>query len=269
MPDPFARKTYLHAVPDPILPVRFSLGKRVRALQFQAFYKSLETTAESFLDRGAGLELVVLTPADWRRQLSAPYGWGLTRRTEEGVSVALPAGYPPRFVAKWDAVRLRAGRAGVRAPGSVTAFLDALLGLEWAHARLLLELQGKRPKAWLRELGACYLYQRVLRLQGDAHMLETLHAWARLEQVGAEAPVPEDPLDDAREGHELGSDAPPTRPQDFLYPRSRLPLPRLLAAQGALWRAAAALAEREGWELGQADVQRLGKDIFKDHSAPL
>ncbi len=276
VPDPFTRKTYLHAVDDPVLPVRFSLGKRVRALQFQAFFKGLETTAEGFMGRADGLELVVLTPSDWRRQLSAPYGWGLTRRSETGVSVALPAGYPPRLIAKWDAVRLRAGRAGVRAPGSVPAFLDALLGLEWAHARLLLTLPGKRPKAWLRELGACYLYQRVLRDQGDTYMLETLDAWARLEHAGGAEPVSENAAQDELEPlgpNSLGADwddtAPPASPRDFLYPRSRMTLPTLLVAQGALWLEAAVLAEQEGRELSPEDVQRVAKATLKNRAVPL
>ena len=299
MPDPFARKTYLHAVPDPLVPVRFSVGKRVRALQLQTFFKGLETTAGEFLGQSEGLELIVLTPSDWRRQLSAPYGWGLTRRTEAGVSVALPAGYPPRLVARWDAVRLRAGRTGIRAPGSVPAFLDALLGLEWAHARLLLEMPAKRPKAWLRELSACYLYQRVLQSGNDTYMLDVLKAWARLEQAGAEEPASkelnlEEPaskepvskesvskesgtkethtdesVSQAFDRYDTDNAAAPPSLQDFLYPRGRMQLPRLLAIQGALWLEAAALAEREGWNLSSADVQRLGKELVRSRLAPL
>ena len=259
VPDPFARKTYLHAVPDAALPIRFSLGKRVRALQLQAYLKGLEETAVGVLGPGAGLELIVLTPSDWRRQLSAPYGWGLTRRSEAGVSVALPATYPPRLIARWDAVRLRAARAGVRAPGSVTSFLDANLGLEWAHARLLGEAveSGKRPKAWLRELSACYLYQRVLWQQNDSHKLGYLSAWARLEQAGTREPDRgQNPEPDKETDYPVG-------PQDFVYPRGKMPLEHLLAAQGALWLQAAALGETDGWDLSTGDVQARGKEILK------
>jgi hypothetical protein len=252
VPDPFARKTYLHAVPDEVLPVRFSVGKRLRALQVQAFVKGLDEIAEGFMGRAEGLELIVLSASDWRRQLSAPYGWGLARRSETGVNVALPAGYTPRQIARWDAVRLQAARAGVRAPGSVTAFLDALLGLEWAHARLLAQGQGKRPGAYLRELSACYLYQRVL--QQNQGLLATLHAWARLSAAGVAA-SPDDDL--------------PTRPQDFVYPRARMPLDRLLVTQSALWLAAADLTEAEGWELSPPQVEVWGRKWFSGRSAPL
>lgn len=266
MPDPFSRKTYLHSVPDDTLPVRFSLGKRTRALQLQAFFKFLEAAAGP-RPGDVRLELIVLGASDWRQLLSAPYGWGLTRRTEAGVSVALPAAYPPRLIARWDAVRLRAAQAGVRAPGGVAAFLDAYLGLEWAHARLLGQTEGKRPPAWRRELSACYLYQQVLWRARDTHKLEYLHAWARLQQAGAPPPAParlpvdgvqddllEDNLQDKLRDDPLHKEL-PHDPKRFVYPRAKLPLPQLLAAQSALWLQAAALTEEVGWDLTPNEVQ--------------
>ena len=111
MPDPFVRKTYLHAAADPEWPVRFSIGKRTRALQLQSFLKTLSAAAGTKMPpetAQTALSLVVLAQGDWRRQLSAPYGWGLTRRTGEEVVLAAPASYQPRLVARFD---LKADRA--------------------------------------------------------------------------------------------------------------------------------------------------------------
>ena len=238
MPDPFARKTYLHAVTDPLLPVQFSTGKRTRALQLQSFLKTLSAAAAAKKPPETAdgiLNLAVLTSADWRRLLSAPYGWGAARRAEGVVSLLLPAGYPPRLIARWDAVRLRAGRQGVRAPGGVPAYLDTLLGLEWAHALLLTKQQGRPPRPWLREVVAAYLYQTVLLELGDTQRLEYLSAWAQVQRAGA-----------APKANER---------QAFVYPRAKQPLDDLLWTQSSLWLRATELGEAHGWALPAADVR--------------
>lgn len=231
MPDPFARKTYLHAVPDDTLPVRFSLGKRTRALQVQGFLKTLAAAAAA--PQGT-LELLVLSAADWKRLLSAPHGWGLTRRTPEGVSLLVPAAYPPRLFARWDAVRLRAAQAGVTAPGGVQAWCDAQLGLEWAHASDL-RLPGRAPKAWRREVGAAYLYQQTLRILRDEQRLTYLEAWACVQRAGARPTV-----DDVTA---------------FVYPRAKMPLDDLLWTQSGCWLRATEVGSAHGWTLSAADVQ--------------
>ena len=247
MPDPFVRKTYLHAVPDPEWPVRFSIGKRTRALQLQSFLKTLSAAAATKTPpetAGAALSLVVLAQGDWRRQLSAPYGWGLTRRTGEEVVLAAPASYQPRLVARFDAVRLRAGQAGMTAPGGVGAFVDTLLGLEWAHALLASRQTGRPPRAWLREVAAAYLYQAVLRELRDGHRLEYLRRWAVVGVAGAQPTLEE--------------------PEAFVYPRGKMPLEDLLWTQGNLWLRAAALGETHGWALLAPDVRDLAKETAKE-----
>jgi hypothetical protein len=240
VPDPFARKTYLHAAPGAALDVRFSLGNRTRALQLQQFLEGLQrAVAEKTPPElpGSTLDLVVLTTSDWRRLLSAPYGWGLARRTAEGVTLALPANYPPRLLNSWDAVRLRAAQAGVSAPGGVQAWCDAQLGLEWAHALLLTQQQGRPAKAWRREIAAAYLYQAALYHLNDTLRLDYLGVWARLQQAG-EQPA----LEDA---------------EAFVYPRAKMRLSDLLWTQSALWLRATTLGERHGWALPAAAVREL------------
>ena len=240
MPDPFAHKTYLHLADDPALPVQFSTGKRLRALQVQSFFNTLseaagaKNPAETAADT---LHLAVLTAKDWRRLFSAPYGWGVARRSEGKVSLALPATYPPRLIARWDAVRLRAGQQGVRAPGSVSAYLDTLLGLEWAHALLLTRQQGRAPRPWLREVAAAHLYQAALVQLKDGQRLEYLNAWAQLQKAGSAA--------------EVRASGPV-----FAYPRARQPFDALLWTQSALWLRAAQLGEAHHWTLTAADVQK-------------
>ncbi len=242
MPDPFARKTYLHVVPDPVLSVRFSTGKRTRALQLQSFLKTLSAAAAAKTpsETAAGsLNLAVLSASDWRRQLSAPYGWGTSRRLKEetGTALLLPAAYPPRLIARWDAVRLRAAQQGVRAPGSVASYLDTLLGLEWAHALQLSKQQGRAPRPWLREVAAAYLYQAVLVELEDRPRLEYLSAWAQVQQKGAQPGTVE--------------------LKAFVYPRSKQPLDNLLWLQSALWLRAAELGRTRGWALAAADVREV------------
>lgn len=240
MSDPFSRKTYLHAVSGGALPLRFSPGARTRGLQLQSFLEGLQNAlaARTPAERPGGpLELVVLSAADWRQLLSAPYGWGLARRTPAGVVLALPAAYPARLLARWDAVRLRAAQAGVVAPGGVQAFLDSQLGLEWAHALLLSRVQGRAPSAWRREVAAAYLYGAALAELGDSARLSYLEAWARLGQAGARPSV--------------------DTPQAFSYPRAKGPFDDLLWTQSGLWLRAAALAQRRGWALPLGELPAL------------
>ena len=248
MPDPFARKTYLHLAADPALPVQFSTGKRLRALQLQSFLKSLsEAAAAKYPAETAvgALNLAVLSSGDWRRLFSAPYGWGMARRLEGVVSLALPAAYPPRLLARWDAVRLRAGQQGVRAPGSVTAYLDTLLGLEWAHALLLTQQQGRAPRPWLREVAAAHLYQTTLIELRDLQRLEYLNAWAQVQQAGAAPQTDEES-------------------ETFAYPRGRQPFDTLLYKQSALWLRAAQLGKTHGWTFTATEVQ---KELQKERQA--
>lgn len=254
MPDPFACKTYLHAAPGAALDVRFSTSKRTRALQLQSFLEGLQGAAAEKTPPelpGGALDLVVLTTSDWKRLLSAPYGWGLARRTAEGVTLALPASYPPRLLSSWDAVRLRAAQAGVFSPGGVQAWCDAQLGLEWAHALLLTQQQGRPPKAWRRELAAAYLYQAALYHLKDTSRLDYLGAWARLQQVGTQPALEE--------------------AEAFVYPRAKMRLNDLLWTQSALWLRATALAERHGWALPAAVVRELALELPKSRTplAPL
>ncbi len=125
----------------------------------------------------------------------------------------------------------------MRAPGSVGAYIDALLGLEWAHALLLTRQQGRATRPWLREVAAAHLYQAALVQLGDVQRLEYLDMWARLQQAGA---VPEIQA---------------SSPEAFSYPRAKQPFEALLWAQSALWLRAAQLGEAYHWTLTAAEVR--------------
>ena len=169
-------------------------------------------------------------------------------------------------------MRLRAAQAGVAAPGSVSAFLDAWLGLEWAHALLLTQQVGRAPQAWLREVAAAYLYQAVLRQLEDTGRLEYLRTWARVQQVGATPDTdkpdafgsglfePEETRAFETGAFETGASEPkvgpnPPEAKAFSYPRSKMPLDDLLYVQSSLWLQAAELGEAHGWALTAAEVR--------------
>ncbi len=168
----------------------------------------------------------MLSSSDWKKLVSYPYGWSLTRRTPAGVSLVAAADYPNRLVRRWDAVLLRAAQSGVKAPGSVRAFLDALVGLEWGHAAV--QLGGLRSRAaWLNELLAAALLLRALQSLGEEERARYLGTWAGVQRAGA-APKKRD-----LEG--------------FVYPRAKGPFDDLLWAQGTLLQRAASFSAAHGW----------------------
>lgn len=198
---------------------------------------SLHGAAEGGLGPLVGLELVVLSASDWKRLISYPYGWPLTRRSPEGVSLVVAAEYPNRLVRRWDAVLLKAAKAGVPAPGGVRAFLDALVGLEWGHAALYpAKLRSRAP--WLNELLAAALYLAALRSLGDEGRARYLGVWAQVQSKGS---VPK--------RRQL---------EGFVYPRAKGSFDDLLWVQGTLMRGAARLEAAHGWAGLRALQGRLG-----------
>jgi hypothetical protein len=204
---------------------RFSAGQRLRAAQLQAFVGALHRAAEGELGPLEPPGVVVLTARDWRALLSAPYGWPLTRRTTDGVSVVVPADYPNRLLRRWDAVLLRAAQSGQQAPTGVRAFMDALVGLEWAHAALYAaDLRSRAP--WLNEVLAVALWYLALEAAGQGGQRRIAAAWAGVQRAGA---------------------LPKGGPTAFVYPRGRASFDELVWHQGQLAEVGGALSGC-GWE---------------------
>lgn len=231
--DPFTRNVFLQTRPDPLLGARHSRGAQRRTAQLQTFLKTLQEIAVDRLGTPAGTELVVLNASDWRRLVRYPYGLPFvrTRPKGAGVSILAAADYPPRLLRRFDAVVLRAARAGEAAPGDVREFLDLLVGHEWGHAAANLSDLRSRV-VWLDELLATYLFLAALRDSGGATLYDRFLQWARLEVAGS-----------AVERLDLGT---------FEYPRGRLKFDNALWFQGVFTLRAAELLEARGWEFPQA-----------------
>lgn len=239
MSDPFSRKTLLQVLPPsggggP--EARFSAGHRLRAAQLQGFVGALHAAAETALGALPPPEVVVLSASDWRALLSHPYGWPATRRTPEGVSVVVSADYPNKLLRRWDEVLLRAAKAGAPAPGGVRAFMDALVGLEWAHAALYsAALRSRAP--WLNELLAGALLRLTLAAAGDGGRVRYLEAWAAAQRAGA---IPKR-----------------AKLTAFAYPRGKAPFSDLVWGQGSLMQVAGAFS-KHGWDGLRALQGELG-----------
>lgn len=235
--DPFARRTFLQTLPGRVPETRFSAGQRLRAAQLQAFVGALHRAAERHLGALEPPALVVLAASDWRALLSAPYGWPLTRRTAGGVSVVAPADYPNRLLRRWDAVLLRAASAGRQAPTGVRALMDALVGLEWAHAALYAaDLRSRAP--WLNEVLAVALWCLALEAAGQGEQRRAVTAWGEVQRAGA---------------------PPVGQPTAFVYPRGRAPFDALVWQQGQLAEVGEALAAR-GWGALRGEVSGSARE---------
>ncbi len=236
MRDPAARRLYLRPLPGGAVPGKHSQGARSRTAQLQRFLDPLELAARSELPIEGGVQLLVVSPSDWRRLSSYGYGLPFARTTGRLVSLVAAADYPPRLTRRFDDLLLRAGRAGTLPPGDVHEFLDLLLGHEWGHAAA--NRSGLRTRVkWFDELMATYLFVQALRSSGREATLERLAAWARV-QVAATG-LQRSPLD------------------AFEYPRGAMRLARMLWFQGVFTERALELAAVRGWELPRELAARL------------
>ncbi len=234
--DPAARRVYLRALPDPLVPARHSVGARRRSAELQRFLRPLERVAREALPIRGAVQVLVAARRDWRRLSSYPYGLPFARTTRDSVSLVVAADYPPRLTARFDDLLLRAGRGGVRPPGDIREFLDLLLGHEWGHAAA--NRSGLRTRVkWFDELMATYLFAQALRAAGDAATLQRLAAWAELQTAAT-----------AEERSALDG---------FEYPRGKMPLTRMLWYQGVFTERALALSAERGWGFARQLAGRL------------
>ncbi len=229
-------RVYLRPMADAWVPALHSSGARRRTAQLQRFLTPLERAARVALGVDGAPHLLVANARDWRRLCSYPYGFPFTRTSRGRLSLLAAADYPPRLTRRFDDVLLRAGRAGVGAPGDVSEFLDLLVGHEWGHT--VANRAGLRTRVrWLDELMASYLFAAALEAGGLGAARPRLAAWARVQVAGA-----------AQERAPLDS---------FEYPRSRMGLGRLLWFQGVLTERALELARSSGWGFARALAERL------------
>ncbi|MEJ2287331.1 MAG: hypothetical protein P8Y02_01600 [Deinococcales bacterium] len=234
--DPAARRVYLRALPDPLVPGRYSAGSRRRTAQLQHFLRPLEAVAREALPVEGSVQLLVASSKDWRRVSSYPYGLPFARTSRRLVSLVTAADYPPRLTARFDDLLLAAGRSGVRAPGDVREFLDLLLGHEWGHA--VANRSGLRTRVkWFDELMATYLFAQALRAAGGDGTLARLAAWAELQTAAT-----------AEQRGALDG---------FEYPRGKMRLGRMLWYQGVFTERAIALSEASGWAFPRTLAGRL------------
>ncbi len=234
--DPAARRVYLRSLPDTLVPGRHSVGARRRTAQLQRFLRPLEGVAREALPIQGKVQLLVAAGRDWRRLSSYPYGLPFARTTRELVSLVVAADYPPRLIARFDDLLLRAGKSGVRAPGDVREFLDLLLGHEWGHAAA--NRAGLRTRVkWFDELMATYLFAQALRAAGADGALTRLAAWAALQTAAT-----------AEERSALDG---------FEYPRGKMPFARMLWYQGVFTERALTLSAERGWDFPRALAARL------------
>lgn len=256
---------YLRPLPDSLVPARYSAGTRRRAAQLQAFLRPLHAVARTHLPLVGTVALAVVSHDDWRRLFSYPYGFPFTRSRPSAatlagadgptVTVVAPADHPARLIRRFDAVLLRAARAGVTPPaaggqrgpavleapapsGDARELLDLVIGHEWGHAACA--LSGLRTRVtWLDELLATVVYLAALHEIGASGVRERVLAWAAVQAAGG---------DDSR--RDLGS---------FEYPRGRLRLEQMVWFQGVLTLRAHELVDNgeHAWEFLSALQQAL------------
>jgi hypothetical protein len=102
--------------------------------------------------------------------------------------------------------------------------MDALVGLEWAHAALYAaDLRSRAP--WLNEVLAVALWCLALEAAGQGEQRRAVTAWGEVQRAGA---------------------PPVGQPTAFVYPRGRAPFDALVWQQGQLAEVGEALAAR-GW----------------------
>lgn len=236
MHDPASRRVYLRALPDALLPGRHSVGARRRTAQLQRFLRPLEAVARTALPIEGRVQLLVVSPRDWRALASYPYGLPFARTARDLVSLIAAAEYPPRLTSRFDGLLLRAGQGGVRPPGDVREFLDLLIGHEWGHAAA--NRSGLRTRVkWFDELMATYLFAQALRAADELATLERVTRWARLQTAAT-----------ASERGALDG---------FEYPRGKMPLARMLWYQGVFTTRALSLSAERGWAFPQQLAGRL------------
>jgi hypothetical protein len=255
--DPYARKVYLEPLAPASVPTRYSPGSRRRAAALERFVLNLHQLGRKRLSLTGGLELLVVNKRDWSRLFSYPYGLPFTRTRAEGVSIIAAADYPPRLLARWDDILLRAGKCGLAAPGELVEFLDLLVGHEWGHAAA--NLGGLRGRVkWFDEFMANYLFLAALHeSETFSGLAERFVLWSELIAAGS-----------AVERADLGA---------FEYPLARLSFDNLAWFQGVFTLGAWGLLERRGWDFplavrarikpNRGDLARLLVDLepsFKD-----
>jgi hypothetical protein len=184
------QQAFLSTLEHPLVPVRYSQGSKRRAAQLQQFLSPLQSSAKQYLRSEDSLELVVVNHKDWRRLFNYPYGLPFTRNHPKAkhsakVSIVVAADYSPRFVHRFDALLLRAGQAGVKAPGDVREFLDLLVGHEWGHASA--NVSGLRSRVrWFDEFLATLIFLLALQETGQEGMCQRFLAWAEISKQGSQ-----------------------------------------------------------------------------------
>jgi hypothetical protein len=209
-----SKKVYLRTLPDPVLPLHYSVGTLRRAAQMQRFLKELQLG----IGVDGGLELLVLNRADWYNLSSYPYGLPLTKFQKDPkndlytATLFIAADYTPRLLQRFDDPFLKAGKQGLKPPGEPRELLDLLAGCEWAHAVLLAHEEPSEHK-WQDESRAVSLFTKALKKTGQDFLSGHLNLWASVQQAAGE----ESPLG------------------DFTYPRCKMPFTTMLYLQGSVW----------------------------------
>jgi hypothetical protein len=209
-----SKKVYLRALPDPVLPARYSVGTLRRAAQMQRFLKELQLASGV----SGGLELLILNQSDWHNLSSYPYGLPLSKLHKDletdlySATLFVAADYPNRLLHRFDDPLLQAAKGGFKAPGDPKELLDLLSGCEWAHAVLLAHEEPSEHK-WQDEIRAVSSFVKALKKTGQDFLLERLQIWANVQQAAGE----ESPL------------------SNFTYPRCKMPFTIMLYLQGRVW----------------------------------
>jgi hypothetical protein len=212
-----SKKVYLRPLPDPILPLRYSVGTLRRAAQMQRFLKELQLG----VGVDGGLELLVLNQSDWHNLSSYPYGLPLTKLHKDletdlyTATLFIAADYPNRLMQRFDDPLLQAAKQGFKAPGEPRELLDLLAGCEWAHSVLLAHEEPNKHK-WQDEMRAVSLFTEAMEKTQQDFLLDQFNLWAKVQQVaGEEAPLSE-----------------------FTYPRCKMGFSKMLYLQGTVWQEA-------------------------------
>jgi hypothetical protein len=240
---------YLLDLVDPAIPTRADALALGRARALQAYLRALDAAAPAAAVRYGTLELWVLNERSWSAATSAPYGLPArrSRSTPLGPAHAIlaPATTPGRLLERFDPYLLAATGADPSLRGlqrsQLREFLDASVGVEWAHARLRIALWHDGP-AWFTELQAETLLLAALTA-AHAEIAERYLAWSRVLSI-APPPPPA--------GRRPARSAQP-RLDAFTSPRAKMPFAQFAWCHGAIVAGAAALVAA----FGAAAAERL------------
>ncbi len=171
----------LKALPHPHLPAFYTPGSGLRARALQSYLEGLHRVYAA-LKPLPPVRLYLLGEKDWQGLLPYPYGLPFQRTGPDGLSLYAPARYPERLLHRLREVLLPVG-----APGNLEAFLDLILGHEYAHA-VQVAWGLRTGRRWLDELLANYLFLYALG-RAYPNLAQDYLAWAeRLARLEPENP---------------------------------------------------------------------------------